>query len=314
MSAHARWAARSIHRRPAGGSDVVELDDDAGADDRRLADERRPPGLVVGHRADEEPRAGRAPHRLLPAPHAVLAGDGDERGRRRLVAVVELDELGADRQVRVRRRVAGQRPHHGRVDDDDVGRPRAVLDDVDERGARAAGRPGRRPARRRDRRGTPGRAGAAVARRRDVVAVEVGDETLAAGVGLDGRGDGEHLGVVGAEAGVVDEHARTASARRAPSRNAAVPRPRRPRSSPARRSGRPPVRARPRRAQQHVGERPPCARRAGAAVAGRGASLERATPPVKQSERVVDSLDVAPSGSRAPAASLSPRGAPSPGT
>ena len=31
--AHGRWAARSIHRRPAGGSVVVELDDHAGADD-----------------------------------------------------------------------------------------------------------------------------------------------------------------------------------------------------------------------------------------------------------------------------------------
>ena len=70
----------------------------------------------------------------------------------------------------------------------------------------AAGRPARPPARRRGRPGTAPRAGAGQACPGPVV-VEVGDETLPSRVGLDGRGDRQHLGVFEREAGVVGQRA-----------------------------------------------------------------------------------------------------------
>ena len=196
---------RPLDPAPAQGRQVVvELDDDAGTDDGRLAHQGGP--RLVGGRfgGDEEPPAGRAAHRLLHAADLVVAGDGDQRVA--LDRTVPDTERGAGREQVIGRAVAGERPHHGRLDDDGVDGPRPVLDDVHER----------RPAQWGVRPDRPHAGVVAREQRREQVqgqacpgpvVVEVGDETLPSGVGLDGRGDRQHLGVFEGEAGVVGQRA-----------------------------------------------------------------------------------------------------------
>ena len=89
------------------------------------------------------------------------------------------------------------RDHHG------VTGPRPVLDEVDERGAtqRAVGSEGPHADTAGEQQGQQVQRDARTRR----VVVEVADEPLATRVGLDGHGDGEHLGVPDGQRGVVGE-------------------------------------------------------------------------------------------------------------